>query len=843
MRRFEGFPVYRGVGALIVLFGSLACLLTPPTGQAAEPGAVLGDLSQTSLYLRAATVEPTAESSLHAVRPGALAAAASAGHYVIQVSGPLAAGQRAALAAAGVALGQYLPSNAFIVKLPDGYRPAERLAGLSFVRWLGPYERAWKLDPELGRRNFSTAERLALVDRGDIAVTITLFAGEPEAAFRAAVAGLPGAAVHFSEEIAGCRTLNLTLRRDDVGRLADLSAVQFIEEAPEITLRNSTSRWIVQSNVSNVTPCYNNGITGVGQIVGILDSRVNRDHCSFRDAVNPIGPSHRKIVAYNTSAGYGQHGTHVAGTACGDAGANDNTRGIAYGARLAYNTTPSLSEASINSSLTTHHNQGARVHTNSWGNDGTVAYDGLCRGIDNFCRQNEDSLVLFAVTNTSTLKNPENAKNLIAVGASQDTPSQANFCSGGAGPTNDGRRKPEAYAPGCSTNSSSGSGITCGTAALTGTSMASPAVAGAAMLVRQYYTDGYYPTGTATPANAFVPTAALVKATVLNACVDMTGISGYPSNTEGWGRVLLDNALFFPGDARTQIVLADRRNATGLTTGQVVNETVNVVSSGQTLRVTLVWTEPPATSGANPAYINNLDLEVVAPNANPYLGNVFNTTTGVSITGGTGDVRKNVEQVILPSPPVGAWTVRVRALNVPTGPQGYALLVTGGISQIVPAPTITSITPDAGETDTIVSVTDLAGANFQSGASVQLVPDGIGSPINATGVTVVTPARITCSLNLAGAYGGTYDVIVTNPDAQSAMLPSGFNVTVTCREGDLDENGLVNGDDLQLFADVMTTGSGTPRQLCAADVNKDGSRTSADTDELVICLLNAGCSP
>ena len=64
-----------------------------------------------------------------------------------------------------------------------------------------------------------------------------------------------------------------------------------------------------------------------------------------------------------------------------------------------------------------------------------------------------------ARVNTRVIMNPENAKNLLAVGASQDSPSQANHCSGGTGPTADGRRKPEIYAPGCSTRSSlNGSG-------------------------------------------------------------------------------------------------------------------------------------------------------------------------------------------------------------------------------------------------------------------------------------------------------------------------------------------------------------------------------------------------
>src|SRR4030095_14474854 len=189
-----------------------------------------------------------------------------------------------------------------------------------------------------------------------------------------------------------------------------------------------------------------------------------------------------------------------------------------------------------------------------------------CRDIDQFSYDQEDSLVFFAVTNTSTLKTPENAKNCVGVGASGHSPNQENFCSGGRGPTNDGRRKPEVFTPGCSVVSAR-SFSACDTTTMTGTSMASPSTTAAATLIRQYYTEGCYPSGTKQPADALTPTGALLKATLVNGTVNMTGITGYPSDQEGWGRELLDRALFFDGDARKLSVIADRRNADGFTTG------------------------------------------------------------------------------------------------------------------------------------------------------------------------------------------------------------------------------------------------------------------------------------
>jgi hypothetical protein len=217
--------------------------------------------------------------------------------------------------------------------------------------------------------------------------------------------------------------------------------------------------------------------------------------------------------------------------------------------------------------------------------------------------------------------------------------------------------------------------------------MACPAVAGAATLVRQYYVDGYYPSGAANPSDGFNPSAALVKATILNSAVDMTGIAGYPSNQEGWGRVLLDNALFFPADAR-KLVARDVRNADGMTTGATFEQGMNILSGGQPYEVTLVWTDPPAAANANPAYINDLDLEVVGPGGELYLGN--NVTNGQSSTGGSADFRNNVEVVILNNPNPGTYLVRIRATAVNVGTQGYALVATGDLT-LGPAPLSISV--------------------------------------------------------------------------------------------------------------------------------------------------------
>ncbi|NOX57623.1 MAG: S8 family serine peptidase [Planctomycetes bacterium] len=591
---------------------------------------------------------------------------------VLQLKGPITAKQRSRLKKMGIVLHDYLPEYAYIADVRRV--TCRQLADVSFIQWAGVYEREWKVSPDIGARltAFKTQDRIQLAASGRVRLAVTLLAGKNSAVTKIAIEKT-GATVLGSETVGRCTQLLVEAADGRVGALADIVGVQFIEEAPEVTLRNDTTRWIVQSNVNDVTPFYDNGIRGENQIVGVLDGPPDRSHCALDGG---------KFLFYNAPDGTSFHGTHVSCSVAGNNGVSDNRRGVAYAANMVYNTLPAFTETGITQRLNLHHSQGARIHTNSWGDDGTTSYNGLCRGFDDFLYQNEDDFVCLAVTNGAFLRNPENAKNLLAIGASRDTPLQNQHCSGGSGPTSDGRRKPEVYAPGCGTLSAIPSA--CSISTSTGTSMASPAVAGAAALVRQYFVDGYYPSGAANIADAIIPSGALIKAALINASVDMTGVAGYPSDREGWGRLLADNAIFFAGDTRNIVVIDDPRNAAGLTTGENGDYAFSVVGSVEQLRVTLVWTDPAASAstGNGIALVNDLDLEVTSPDAQVYRGNFFNA--GESAPNGAKDSLNNVEQVHLSLPIIGEWSVRVAGAAINQGTQGYALIVTGAVVSQAP---------------------------------------------------------------------------------------------------------------------------------------------------------------
>jgi subtilisin family serine protease len=103
------------------------------------------------------------------------------------------------------------------------------------------------------------------------------------------------------------------------------------------------------------------------------------------------------------------------------------------------------------------------------------------------------------------------------------------------GPTNDGRLKPDMTAPGRNIFSSysdaepysfqchdSASGEGAAIFQMSGTSMATPIVAGAAALVRQYFIVGFYPSGLV-GGPAFHPSSSLMRAILINSAVPLTG--------------------------------------------------------------------------------------------------------------------------------------------------------------------------------------------------------------------------------------------------------------------------------------------------------------------------------
>lgn len=588
----------------------------------------------------------------------------------------------------GLRLQDYLPESAYL----ELVQPAvlERLTRDPLFRAAVPYLPAFKIAPTLGKREFKTKERRAM--RG-LWLTCVLF---PEADLQqlAEVLARQGArdiVVVDDRRHGGAAKIKLIVNSPAVvAEIAALPEVRLIEEVPELKDDNVNTAGTNQSGTPGTQSIWNGGLHGEGQIIGMIDSSpLDINHCFFQDPVdNTPSVAHRKVlqIRNGTALASTAHATFVAGCAAGDdfntAGTHPR-RGGAWAARLVSGTLADMNAGSLLAELTAASGMGAVIHTNSWHADLGIpaTYDQTAADADTFMWNNEDHLVVGSSGNAGEEQGPPGtAKNPICVSAAQADPNEMNLGDGNPGPTADGRRKPDLVGVGCGITSSQ-VGTPCGVVAgVCATSYATPHVSATAALARQYYMEGFYPTGTQQPHHAFVPSGALLKATLINSTIDMTGIAGYPNDQEGWGLIRLENALPFAAGARRTRVW-DTRNNDGVNTGDALEHHVDVASAALPLKVTLVWTDPPGAANSATPVVNDLDLEVVSPSGfQTFRGNAF--AGGTSTTGGIADSVNNVEVVLVDNPTPGDWLIRVvaTAVNVGNPGQGYALVASGELA-------------------------------------------------------------------------------------------------------------------------------------------------------------------
>ena len=595
------------------------------------------------------------------------AAAEAAGYWFVQASPERYRELRALVRAAGGRTFDYLPNNAFEAWLPAGRAGSLRSEALAFL----PVHPAWKVDPALGAYGSGSEDPL-----GRLLVAVELW---PDRDLLDEAERFLEVDAEPLEILDGGRYLR-ALVRIPPARVLDLArhpGVKWLQESPRGDFRNDKSRWVIQTNRWRDLKLWQHGVTGRDVTIGHIDGVIWESSCYFDDPTGvPPGPLHRKIKWTSGSSGGDPHGTHTAGSAAGNSipvNGSDRWIGMAPDAWLVHHT-GIPSGAALLATLTEANTHGARLHTNSWGNDFTTDYDFWSRDIDAYAHDNEDAMVAFAVTNGQSVKNPENAKSAVGVGATEKSDPEMHG-SGGKGPTADGRIKPEVYAPGCGTRSAA-AGANCLTVTDCGTSMACPVVVGGAALLKQYFEDGFWPTGAAVPADGFTPSGSLLRACLANSAQDMSGVPGYPSWREGWGRILLDNVAYFAGDLR-RLKVVDVPHASGLVDG-ASHTYSTLVPNGSNMRITLAWADEPGAAFAADPVVNDLDLVVTAPNGTVFHGNILDLNrNGASRPNPWGHDSKNtLEMVLAAAPTPGLWTVQVVGRDVPAGPQGYAVVMT-----------------------------------------------------------------------------------------------------------------------------------------------------------------------
>jgi len=469
------------------------------------------------------------------------------------------------------------------------------------------------------------------------------------------------------------------------------------------TNNNANAAKSTRANHLNTGGSLGLNLNGQGMVARVWDGgTVRSSHNLFSGRVT--------VVDDPSSIIYASHSTHVTGTImASDAFAN--TKGMAYMAQARTfewtdDNSEALSEVQLGM-LLSNHSYGVPITGStgtvlpSWyiGSYTTDAKDWdeiayvspyylavVSAGNDGLSNANPDPLAF----GFDKLVGNKVCKNNMVVANAQDAVVATNGTltsvlintSSSQGPSDDYRIKPDITGNGTSvtsTNSTSDSATT----TMTGTSMASPNVAGTLLLLQQHSKN---------LTNSFMKAATLKGLACHTA--DDTGNIG-PDPVFGWGLLNAKKAAeTLTGNGLTSWVSEENLN-------QGQSSTVVVKASGtEPLIASITWTDVPGLANlgnlpandATPALINDLDIRITKNTVTYFPWKLDRTDSSYAIQSGDNAV-DNVEQVKIDTPTNSNYTITINHKGVlQTGKQNYSLVITGVTSSFSIVPTSTDLT-------------------------------------------------------------------------------------------------------------------------------------------------------
>ena len=452
---------------------------------------------------------------------------------------------------------------------------------------------------------------------------------------------------------------------------------------------------------SKTNTLYPNGnlglsLTGAGMKVGVWDSGwALKNHQEF------MSNSVSRVTTPDTAAPLPVselHPTHVTGTICSK-GIMTSSRGMAYEANVAsYDWTNDnsevINEAFNNGMLISNHSYGVPI----FGDDGSQNVPDWYMGCYNTDANQWDQiaydlpfyLMVASAGNSGgdnypnglnpgldKLTGNKNCKNNLVIANANPTVHpvtgvMSNLVinnSSSQGPSDDGRIKPDIAADGTNLYSTSNSSTAPFYDTLSGTSMASPSVAGSLLLLQQHYNNIH---------TTYMKSATL-KGLVCHTVVDDVNSVG-PDPFFGWG-------FLNTRDAAIAITNASNNSPTAIINEFILtqNSTFNVqvvVTSPKKLIATICWTDIPAAAKNNQlnspdsVLINDLDLRITK-DLDVYFPWKFDLNN-LNLPAIKGDnIVDNVEKVELDNA-LGTYTIEITHKgNLVGGSQNYSLIVSG----------------------------------------------------------------------------------------------------------------------------------------------------------------------
>lgn len=400
-----------------------------------------------------------------------------------------------------------------------------------------------------------------------------------------------------------------------------------------------------------------------------------------------------KVVSYD-GAELNNHATHVMGTILAQ-GTNATLRGLAFDASgISYDWNDDfveMTEAAAEGMLVSNHSYGSTVSTRWY----FGAYDTRARNFDIIANAAPYYLAVAAAGNDrddytdpsigayiaekggyNLIKSFQNSKNVLTVGAvgavlnytGADSVEMSSFSNWG--PTDDGRIKPEIVTKGIGVKSPISTSNTA-SATYQGTSMASPGIAGVAILLQQYYSS-LFPT--------FMRAASL-KGLIMHSA-DEAGYYDGPDYENGWGLVNTERAAsIITGKKDNNAILSELT----VINGQSYTTTISATGS-QPLMVSISWTDPAAlannTNQNDPSTLylkNDLDLRITKDGQTYFPWTLDPILPDAPAVNDTDNFRDNFEKVQIDNPN-GVYTITVTHKgSLVNGNQSFTLIASANM--------------------------------------------------------------------------------------------------------------------------------------------------------------------
>ncbi|HSG18493.1 MAG TPA: S8 family serine peptidase [Anaerolineae bacterium] len=410
-----------------------------------QPASSAGQVQPAPIRLQATTFNP-AGGEKPDIPPGLTIsgyARGTRGYYIVQFAGPVQEAWKEQVSAAGADLLDYIPDFAYKARMNPAQ--AARVSDLDTVAWVGLFQPAYKISPSIDPEGVNLLR--VRVERG-------------------ADAGQVTAAVARSGATILDRGENLLLIGADAGQMREIAHMLDVAWMEPYVLAQKHNEYgagvILGANAANAS-----GYDGSSQIAAVSDTGLGGGTAS---TAHPDIPSGRIMALYNWPGAAGGcfktitddgpidvdsgHGTHTAVSVLGDGGTSGEGKGTAPAANLVFQATENWATITgpcralggwpangyfltglpddLRDMYQQAYDDGARIHSNSWGAALAGDYTLDSANTDDFIWINGDMTITFSagnegvdndadgVVDDDSIGSPATAKNVITVGASEN---------------------------------------------------------------------------------------------------------------------------------------------------------------------------------------------------------------------------------------------------------------------------------------------------------------------------------------------------------------------------------------------------------------------------------------